>query len=63
METEEEHYGQAVAARRWIVEEVLLANDQRLVVGGSVEEAAVLLVGELIDDRVGQGDRLIESRL
>ena len=62
LQPQEQHRRQAVSAGHGIVEAVLLANDQRLVVRGRVEKAAMLPVGELTEDLIGHGDRLIEPR-
>ena len=50
LQTQEHHRRKTVPVGRGIVEKVDRANDQRLMVGGRIEEATVLLIGELAVD-------------
>ena len=57
----QQHVGEhRVAARRRVVVEVLLADDQLLAVGGRLEEAAVLVVAEELDREPREPVRLLE---
>ena len=60
LQPREQHRRQPVSAGHGAVDHVLLANDQRLVVGGGVEEPAVLPIGEARQNLVGQTHGLIE---
>ena len=53
LQSQKQHYGQAVSAGRGIVMTVLLANDQWLLVDGRVIKSSVIAVGELRDDLIG----------
>jgi hypothetical protein len=53
-EPQQPERGRRLPGRDRVVLDVLAARDQLLVVGGGREEAAVLGVGEALDDRVGE---------
>ena len=52
--------GGRVGRRRGVVEQVLLAGDERLAVVGRREQAAVVDVPEVVEQRVGDGQRLVD---
>jgi hypothetical protein len=60
VQPQKQHRRQAVPAGCRIVDHVLLADQQRLVVHGGEEESAVFPIGETRQDLIGQTDGLVE---
>src|SRR5205807_10213986 len=59
-QTQKDVSGDGVAGWRGVVEQILRTRDQRFMIDRRIEEAAVRIVGESLDDLIGELPRCIE---